>query len=126
MTSEIGKSCEHVLELYPGDQKRIELRFARHGDTFAVCVAAVNPAEGTAELLLQSMWRGYQMRRYVERDNYWETIWPEDDGDVHAIVKFGKGPHVNISSDSVRLHSIDLTEVAWTNGAVRLSFRESA
>jgi hypothetical protein len=126
MSNEIGKTCEHVVELHPGDEGEIELRFAEEGDTFQIGLAGTDPSEGTAELLLESMWGGYQMRHYVERDKYWETIWPADDGDVHAVVKFGGGPQVNISSDTARIHSIDLMDVAWRDGVVRLSFRESA
>ena len=126
MTNELNKVCEHLVELHPGDESEIELRFAEEGDTLAVGLAETNLAEGTAELLLENLWGGYQMRRYVQSADYWETIWPAEDGDVHALVKFDGGSQINISSDSARIHSIDLTEVKWQDGVVRLSFLESA
>ncbi|HEY7209818.1 MAG TPA: hypothetical protein VH477_06045 [Bryobacteraceae bacterium] len=126
MTNKNRTACRHVIELHPGDEGEIELRFADQGAMFTVGLAAIDPAEGTAELLLDSMWGGYQMRRFIKDDRRWTTIWPADDGEVHATVDFGSGKHLNISSDTAWTHSLDLTDVAWNDGSLRLTFRETA
>jgi hypothetical protein len=127
MSGKEEKSCEHVLELRPGAEGEIELRFGMDERTnLLVALAAVNPAAGTAELVLDDMWSGYQMRQFVQDAGRWKPVWPGEDGEVHAVVGFGAGKHLNISSDMALLHSLDLTEVVWQGGTLRLTFRESA
>ena len=119
-------ACRHVIELHPGEEGEIELRFGDPGAMFTVGLAAVDANEGTAELLLDSMWGGYQMRQFVKNDGRWATIWPGDDGAVHATVDFGSGKHLNVSSDTAWTHSLNLTDVVWQDGSLRLTFREAA
>lgn len=126
MISEEKKTFEHVLELHPGGEGEIELRFAMDQRTnFTVTLAAVDPAAGTAELVLDDMWDAYQMQQFVKDAGRWRPIWPAEDGDVHAVVGFGAGKHLNISSDLALIHSLDLTGVAWQGDTLRLTFRES-
>jgi hypothetical protein len=127
MSNKVGITCKHVLELQPGDEGEIELLLAAdEGATFAVGLAAVDPAASTAELVLEDMWNSYQMRQYSNNDERWKAIWPGDDGEVHAVVSFGAGKHLNISSDLAQIHSLDLTEVMWQGDSLRLTFREGA
>jgi hypothetical protein len=127
MIMEEKKVCEHVLELQPGSEAEIELRFAVDDRTsFRVSLAAVDAGRGTAELVFDDMWDGYEMQQFVKQAGRWRPIWPSEDGDVHAVVSFGAGKHLNISSDTALLHSLDLIHVAWRGGSLRLTFRESA
>ena len=127
MTKEEQKTCEHVIELQPGAEGEIELRYAIDDRTsFAVTLAAVDPAAGTAELILDDMWDGYEMQQFRKDVGRWTPIWPAEDGDVHAVVSFGAGKHLNISSELALLHSLDLINVAWQGSSLRLTFRESA
>jgi hypothetical protein len=125
MIKEEKKTFEHVLALQPGAEGEIELRLGLdQRTTFTIRLAAVDPAAGTAELVLDDMGNAYQMQQFVKDAGRWKPIWPNDDGDVHAVVHFGAGKHLNISSDLAFLHSLDLTEVAWQGGTLRLTFRE--
>jgi hypothetical protein len=126
MKSELEMTCEHVIDLHPGAEGGIDLRFPIDERTdFAVALAAVDPAAGTAELVLDDMWNGYQMRQFVKDAGRWKPIWPGEDGNVRAVVNFGVGKHVNISSDLASNHSLDLTAVVWQGRTLRLTFRES-
>jgi hypothetical protein len=126
MTKDTDKSYEHVLRLKPGAEDDIELRFAQGPATLTVGVVEIDLAKHRAELALDSMWRGYEMRQFVTADHRWKAIWPDEDGVVHAVVNFGHGEHVNISADSAMRHAIDLTDVDWENDSLRLTFREIA
>lgn len=127
MNNEEKKTFQHVLELHLGAEKEIAFRFAMDQPTnLSVALAAVDPAAGTAELVLDDMWDGYQMQQFVKDAGRWRSIWPADDGGVHAVVGFGAGKHLSISSDLALLHSLDLTDVAWQEETLRLTFRESA
>ena len=66
------------------------------------------------------------MSQFVKDENRWASIWPGEDGEVRAVVRFGPGKHVSISSDLARRHSLSLTDVAWQSGSLRLTFQESA
>jgi len=127
MANELRKTCEHILELHPGDEGEIELRLATNeGTTLSVGLAAVDPSAGKAELVFDDMWGAYQMHRFAKDEDRWMSIRPGEDGAVHAVVDFGAGEHVNISSDFARIHSLDLTEIAWHGGRLRLTFLEAA
>ena len=127
MTKVEKRTFEHVLELKPGSEGEVELRFGPdHRWSFRVGLTAVDPAAGTAELVLDDWWRGYQMQHFIKDSGQWVSIWPADDGDVHAVVSFGAGKHLNISSDTALIHSLDLIDVTWRGGSLRLTFRESA
>jgi hypothetical protein len=120
------KTFDHVLELHPGDAAELELRFAMdEGTSLTVTVAAVDPVAGTAELVLDDMWGGYRMEQFIEKAGRWIPIWPDEDAEVHAVVRFGAGSLLSVSSDLAFLHSLDLTEVAWQRGALRLTFVET-
>ena len=126
MRNEMEMTCEHVVELQPGGEGEIDLRFPIDERTdFGVALTAVDPAAGTAELVLDDMWNGYQMRQFVKDAGRWRPIWPGEDGNVRAVVSFGVGKHLNISSDLAPFHSLDLTAVAWQGRILRLTFRES-
>ena len=126
MSKQIGTACEHVLELHPGEEGDVELQLAEDGASFAVGLAAVDPAKGSAELLLENMWGGYQMREFKRELDEWAILTPGEGGEIRATVRFGSGKHVNISSDTAAIHSLDLTDVAWQNGVLRLTFLEIA
>jgi hypothetical protein len=127
MTKEMAMSCEHVLELSPGAEGEIELRFAKGEHTnFTVALAAVDLESGTVELALDDMWHGYEMRQFMKDSGRWRPIQAGEDGYVHAVVGLGAGKHLNISSDLALIHSLDLTDVVWKEGRLRLTFREIA
>ena len=92
MSDKEEKSCEHVLELHPGTEGEIELRYGMDERTnLIVALEAVDPGAGTAELVLDDMWSGYQMRQFAPDTGRWKPVWPGEDGDVHAIVLGGAG-----------------------------------
>jgi hypothetical protein len=117
---------DHVLELRPGDAEEIDLRFAMdEGASVTVTLAAVDLSACTAELAIDDLWGGYRMVQFAEDAGRWLPVWPDDDGDVHAVVRFGAGSLLSVSSDIPFFHSIELTEVAWMGGALRLTFVET-
>jgi hypothetical protein len=126
MSATEEKIFDHVLNLHPGEAAEIDLRFAMdQGTSIAVILASVDPAARTAELVIDDMWSGYRMEQFVEESGRWMPIWPEDDADVHAVVRFGAGSLLSISSDLAFQHSLDLTEVAWNGATLRLTIVET-
>ena len=119
------KSFDHVLHLRRGEEAEIELRFAREeGASVTVALASVDPASGTAELAIEDLWGGYRMQRFVEDSARWLPVWPGEDGEVRVVVRFGAGHRLSLTSDAAYIHSIELREVAWAGGALRLTFVE--
>jgi hypothetical protein len=122
----VDQTFDHVLDLHPGEAVEIDLRFGPDdGASVTVTLAAVHPDAGTAELVIDDMWGAYRMEQFVEDAGRWLPVWPDDDGDVHLVVRFGVGSRLNIASDLGFLHSLDLTEVAWQGSTLRLTFVET-
>jgi hypothetical protein len=116
---------EHVLNLQPGGEGRIEFHFpAGERKTFRVRLAAVDPAASAADLMIDNIWGVYEMRQYLKDAGRWKPISPDRNGELHAIVRFGHGRHLSISSEVAAIHSLDLIDIAWNNAALRLTFRE--
>jgi hypothetical protein len=124
MNHAMGTSCRHLVELRPGEQREIELRFTEPRATFSIGLAEVNPSARTANLVFDDLWGAYHMRQFRNDGGGWTNLWPDDDGDIHCIVRFGPGKHVNISSDTAMIHSLDLIEVSWRDGKLYLLFDE--
>jgi len=120
------KIYDHVLELRPGTKGKIVFHFPTRKRTVNVAVKTVDPKNGTAELLLDDLWRGYEMMQFVKDEDRWTSIWPGPDGNVHAVIGLGARENLNISSDDALYHSLQLTEATWKGDALRLTFRESA
>jgi hypothetical protein len=127
MNEEVDKTFEHVLKLQPGDDADIDFRFAIDvGVSVNVRVASVDLAAGTAELAIEDMWGSYRMEQFARGSGRWVPIWPADGDDVPATVHFGSGNHLVISSDLAYVHALDLIDVSWQGGVVRLTFIETA
>jgi hypothetical protein len=114
-----------VLNLQPGAEGRIEFHFpAGELRTFRVRLAGVDRAAGTADLVIDNVWGVYEIRQYLKDADRWKVVSPDRDGELHAIVSFGHGTHLNISSEFAAIHSLDLIDIAWNKAALRLTFRE--
>jgi hypothetical protein len=125
MTSQIEMTYEHVLNLQPGSEGRIEFHFpVGERKTFQVRLAALDQAGGAADLVIDNMWGEYEIRQYLKDTGRWKAISPDRNGELHALVSFGPGKHLSISSDFATIHSLDLVDVARTGNALRLTFRE--
>jgi hypothetical protein len=125
MSSQIEMTYEHVLNLQTGGEGRIDFHFpVSERKTFQVKLAALDLARGAADLVIDNMWGEYEMRQYLKDAGRWKAISPDRNGELHALVSFGPGKHLSISSDFATIHSLDLVEVAWNDTALRLTFRE--
>jgi hypothetical protein len=117
---------EHVLDLHPGKEGVINFRFPKNNRAdLTVGLASVDPAKGTAELVLDNLWRGYEMVQFVKSEDRWTSLRPGPDGNVHAVIGLGAPKNLNISSDDALYHSVQLTDATWKGDALRLTFRES-
>jgi hypothetical protein len=116
---------EHVLNLRTGGEGRIEFHVpVGERKTFQVRLAALDQAGGAADLVIDNMWGEYEIRQYLKDAGRWKAISPDRNGELHALVSFGHGKHLSISSDFATIHSLDLVDVAWNDTALRLTFRE--
>jgi hypothetical protein len=126
MINNQAMSCEHVLDLLPGSETVINFRFPKDQRTdITVGLAAVDPARGTAELVLDNLWLGYEMMQFVKSEDRWRAARPGPDGNVHAVIALGAPKYLNISSDDALFHSLQLARAAWNGKALRLTFRET-
>jgi hypothetical protein len=117
---------EHVLNLQTDGEGRIEFHFpAGERKTLRVRLAALDQAGGAADLMIDNMWGEYEMRQYLKDEGRWKAISPDRNGELHALVSFGPGKHLSISSEFATIHSLDLIDVIWSNTALRLTFRET-
>jgi hypothetical protein len=125
MNTTEDRSFDHVLQLRPGEEAELELRFARdEGASVTVALASIDTAAGTAELVIEDLWGGYRMKQFVESAGRWLPVWPDEAGDVHAVVRIGAAASLSFTSEMAYVHSVELTEVAWQGGALRLTFVE--
>jgi hypothetical protein len=122
MNNEMDTACDHVLELAPEAEVSIAMRFEM---SLTVGLVRVDTAAGTAELVLDNMWRGYTMQQFDQHAGRWKSIWPGTDSRVHVVIRFGSEDQLNVSSDLAVLHSIDLKQAEWRGESLRLVFRES-
>src|SRR6516164_4948428 len=112
---------EHVLNLQAGGEGRIEFHFPTgERRTFQVRLAALDQAGRAADLVIDNMSGEYEMRQYLKDARRWKAISPDGNGDLHALVSFGPGKHLSISSEFATIHSLDLIDVIWSNTALRL------
>lgn len=126
MNNHKAMSCEHVLDLLPGSEAVINFRFPKDQRMdITVGLASVDPARGTAELVLDNLWHGYEMMQFVKSEDRWKSARPGPDGSVHAVIALGAPKYFNISSDDALFHSLQLAQAAWNGKGLRLTFRES-
>ena len=126
MNKEKARICNHVLDLQPGAEGVINFRFPKDRRTdLTVGLASVDSVHGTAELVLDDLWRGYEMMQFVKGEDRWTSILPRADGTVHAVIVLGAQKNLDISSEDVLYHSLQLTEATWKGGSLHLAFRES-
>src|SRR5262249_36705232 len=94
--------------------------------TVNVAVKTVDPKNGTAELLLDDLWRGDERMKFVEEEKRGGSIWAGAGGNGEG----GVGPGGRGDATNSILHSLhssfQLNEATWKGDAVRLTFRESA
>lgn len=121
-----ARSFEHVLNLRPGNEAVIKFRFPKDRRTdLTVELASVDPAHGTAELVLDNLRMGYEMKHFVKGEGRWRSIPTGPDGNLHAVIGLGAAKNINISSDDALYHSLQLTEATWKGDALRLTFKET-
>lgn len=126
MSNDKARICNHVLDLQPGAEGVITFRFPKDRRTdLTIGLASVDSAQGTAELVLDDLWRGYEMMQFVNGEDRWTSIPPRADGSVHAVIVLGAHKNLDISSEDALYHSLQLTEATWKAGSLHLAFRES-
>jgi hypothetical protein len=119
-------SFEHVLSLRPGNETVINFHFPKNQrTTLTVGLASVDPAHGTAELLLDDLSRGYEMVQFVKTEDRWRPISAGPDGSLHAVIGLGASQNLSISSADALYHTLELTEAMWKGDSLRLTFLES-
>jgi hypothetical protein len=123
------QTYDHALELGPGTAGVIHFRFPKdRRTTLQVRLAAADRASGMVELVLDNLWRGYEIMRCVEGadDVPWSPVLTVADGEVHVVLDLRAGERVNIESDDQFVHSIRLAHASWNGDILALTFRESA
>jgi len=126
MNKDMARIYLHMLDLHPGAEGVINFRFPKDRRTdLTVGLASVDSAQGTAELVLDDLWRGYEMMQFVKGEDRWTSILPRSDGSVHAVIVLGAQKNLDISSENAVYHSLQLTEATWKGGSLHLAFRES-